>query len=156
MLSHLDPQLTVEEGDRQFVYDDATGRTFRKGDTLKGNLSVGTGINLMIGLDDAERAFMRRNRQTKMLNALRAYEWFNSQSLVRQTALLDLSFNIGFEGLLHWPHFLSAMSSHEYADAVDDIAQNRIWLSQVGPERSGRIEHMIVTDTWPTDIKEPT
>ena len=45
-LDIVDAQLVIDEGDRNFPYDDATGRTLIRGDTLKGNITVGIGRNI--------------------------------------------------------------------------------------------------------------
>ena len=65
-LDHLDAQLEVEEGNRALIYDDATGKPFKKGDTLKGNLSAGIGINLMVPFAPEELAFLEKFRIAKV------------------------------------------------------------------------------------------
>ncbi len=154
-LDHLDAQLEVEEGNRALIYDDATGKPFKKGDTLKGNLSAGIGINLMVPFAPEELAFLEKFRIAKVQDSLKTYAWYADQDQVRQVALADIAYNIGVSGLLHWPHFLSFMAKKDYAAAVAEIRSDAIWVSQVGPARSGRLETMIETGKWPSDITVP-
>jgi GH24 family phage-related lysozyme (muramidase) len=155
-IEHLDAELEVEEGDRQYIYDDATGKTFQKGDTLKGNLSAGIGINLMTGFDAVELQFIEQNRIAKVQAGLAKYlVWYAALDPVRQVALADIAYNIGVAGLLRWPHFLSFMAKQDYASAVAEIRSDQLWTSQVGPARAGRLETMIETGNWPADITVP-
>lgn len=150
--AHLEAQLAVEEGDKSLMYDDATGKTFLKGQTLVGNLTAGTGINLMTGFDTAELEFLETNRITKARTFLAAYAWYTSQDEVRQVAIADLAFNLGYRGLLGWPKFLADLSAKDYPSAVAEIRSNTIWVGQVHPARASRIEQMILTGQWPGDI----
>lgn len=152
-INHLEAQLTVEEKDLAFLYDDAVGAVpFKKGDTLKGNLTFGTGINAMTGFDAVERKLIEDHRIALAMGQLSAYGWYLAQDEVRRTALADLVFNIGLGGLLHWPHFLSYMAAKDYPHAVSEITTNAVWISQVHPVRATRIAQMILTGAWPTDI----
>lgn len=148
---HLCAELGVEEDSRAFVYDDATGKTFKKGDTLIGNLTVAVGVNLMIGLSPEEMQDLTLSRVRKARAELAPFAWYSIQDMVRQTALCDLNFNLGLKGLLHWPHFIAYMAQKDYPDAVAQVTSNQIWTHQVGP-RAGRIEGMILTGQWPKDI----
>lgn len=152
-LEHLEAELAVEEGNKALIYDDATGKPFKKGDTLKGNLSAGIGLNLMIPFAPEELKFMEDFRIAKGQALLQGYAWYSIQDEVRQVALADIGYNIGVGGLLHWPHFLAAMGNKDYPSAVQEIRNNQIWTSQVGAARAGRLEAMIETGIWPADIK---
>lgn len=149
---HLEAQLAVEEGDRALMYDDATGKTFLKGMTLQGNLTAGTGINLMTGFDTVEMEFLEMNRITRARTFLGAYPWYTAQDEVRQVALADLAFNLGYRGLLGWPKFLADMGHKDYPSAVAEIQSNTLWVGQVHPARASRIEQMLLTGQWPRDI----
>lgn len=149
---HLQAQLAVEEGNRLLIYDDATGKPFKRGDTLKGNLSVGIGLNLMLPFDPAELFFLEQHRLAQGAKLLAGYDWYTGQDEVRQVALADIAYNLGVSGLLHWPHFLSFLAKKDYPSAVAEIRSNTLWLSQVGPARAGRLEAMIGSGSWPPDI----
>jgi hypothetical protein len=151
-LPHLEAELSAEEGQRFLIYDDATGKPFKKGDTLKGNLSVGIGLNLMIPFDPVELRFLEDFRITKMQMRLQAYAWYAALDAVRQVAVADIAYNIGVEGLLHWPHFLAAMAKKDYPSAVAEIRSDTLWVSQVKQTRAGRLEAMLLSGEWPSDI----
>lgn len=150
---HLEAQLAIEEGNKALIYDDATGKTFKTGDTLKGNLSAGIGLNFMIPFAPEELKFMEDFRLGKGQASLQGYSWYTIQDEVRQVALADIAYNIGVGGLLHWPHFLSFISKKDYPSAVAEIRSDALWISQVGPARAGRLETMIETGQWPGDIR---
>lgn len=154
-VDHLEAELAVEEGNKSLIYDDATGKPFKKGDTLAGNLSAGIGLNLMIAFAPEELAFMETFRLAKGQAVLQGYAWYGDQDDVRRVALADIAYNIGVAGLLHWVHFLSYMGKKDYPSAVAEIRSNALWISQVGPIRSGRLETMIETGNWPPDITVP-
>ena len=152
---HLDGQLKLEEGKRYLVYDDATGRPLKAGDTLRGRLSVGEGINISIPFDDAELTFLSSHRIDRARAALQAFPWYANQDEVRQVALADLTFNLGMGGLLNWPHFLSYMAVKDYPSAMLEIRKNLVWVNEVHPARAKRIEQMILTGRWPADVAVP-
>jgi lysozyme len=150
---HLDDELAVEEGNRNLIYDDATGKTFVKGMTLVGNLSVGIGLNLMIPFDPIELTFLENNRIGKVQAGLLVIPWYAALDPVRQVALADIAYNIGVHGLLGWPRFLSFMAKKDYPAAVAEVKSDVLWTSQVGATRSQRLETMILTGQWPPDVK---
>lgn len=152
LVTHLEAELQVEEGNKNVIYDDATGKPFLKGMTLQGNISVGIGLNLMIPFDSAELAFIETNRINKARAQLAAYPWYSAQDEVRQVALADLTFNLGISGLLRWPKFLAYMLAKDYPAAMSEIKSNTVWLSEVHLVRANRIEQEILTGQWPTDI----
>lgn len=150
--ANLEAQLDVEEGVRALIYDDATGKPVKRGDTIKGNLSAGVGLNLMIPFAPEELKFMEDFRVARGLKLLAPYAWFAQQDAVRQVALADLAYNLGVDGLLHWPDFLACMARRDYPGALAQVVSDTKWIAEVGPTRSKRIDNMISSGQWPTDI----
>ena len=113
-------RLPREEGVKKFAYNDATGKqvTCKPG----GNLSIGEGINLEWGLEPEEIDFLSRNRITKLDAQLQAYPWYSAASDPRQSVFLDVAFNDGLEGLMHFPHMLSAAAANDWDDATEELA----------------------------------
>ena len=105
-------RLRTEEGVRSRAYNDATGETV----TCRpaGNLSIGIGINLENGLDDAETAWLLQHRLGLVDAALRPYAWYADLDEVRASVLLDMGFNLGVQGLLHFPRLLAAAGDGDY------------------------------------------
>lgn len=73
--------------------------------------------------------------------------WFNQLDEVRQAALIDLAFNLGWQGLGRFRRFLSAMSRRDYAVAGAELVDSK-WYSQVG-NRGPRIVKMVQLGEWP-------
>lgn len=109
-------RLKLEEGARQFAYDDSTGR--RVSCQPKGNLSIGVGVNLETGLDGEEIDWLSRHRLEKIENQLNAYQWYRGLDPARQSVLLDIAFNQGVGGLLHYPHMLAAIQTQDWKSAA--------------------------------------
>jgi lysozyme len=111
-------RLNLEEGRRQYAYNDATGKrvTCQPG----GNLSIAVGVNLEIGLDNEEIDWLSKHRLEKVANQLNAYDWFRGLDPARQSALLDIAFNQGIAGLLHYPRMITALSHQDWATAATE------------------------------------
>lgn len=109
-------RLKLEEGQIPFAYNDATGKrvTCQPG----GNLSIACGVNLETGLDNDEMDWLSRHRLEKVANQLTAYVWYRGLDAPRQSALLDIAFNQGVNGLLHYPHMLAALQSQDWKTAA--------------------------------------
>lgn len=106
-----------EEGKRTHCYNDSTGETVTC--QPHGNLSIGYGINLETGLDEAEMAWLLQHRLGLTDAALRAYSWYSGIDEVRGSVLLDVAFNAGVSGLLKFPHMLAAASDGDYVAMAD-------------------------------------
>lgn len=109
-------RLIVEEGRKPFAYNDATGR--RVSCQPDGNLSIAVGVNLETGLDDDEVYWLSQHRLTKVENQLTAYAWYRSLDAARQSVMLDIAFNQGISGLLHYPRMLAALGQQEWSVAA--------------------------------------
>jgi GH24 family phage-related lysozyme (muramidase) len=110
----------VEEGVRKFAYNDATGKTV----TCQpgGNLSIGEGINLETGLDPDEIAFLTRHRAGLVEATLQTYSWYVAAGPTRQSVALDIGFNAGIGGLLHFPHMIAAYAAQDWTGAANECA----------------------------------
>ncbi len=152
--AHLLAELAIEEGKRSRIYDDATGLDVVRGTTIRGNITVGDGINLMIPFDSEELDFLESHRVERLRRALSGYLWYSAQDQVRQVALADLAYNLGLSKLvLAWPHFLHYMAEKDYTNAVKEIRSNLTWIAQVHQARASRIARQIETGEWAPDVK---
>lgn len=110
-------RLATEEGERLKPYDDATGLPVV---APKGNLSWGRGFNLM----QCGSAGLFQSMETYLLTALdrqlKSYPWYINLDAVRQSVLLDIAYNSGLTGLLHFPHMLAAISRQDWASAATE------------------------------------
>lgn len=146
-LDTLRSQLVLHEGNKALAYDDATGNPLKRGDTLKGFLTVGVGRNLTTKpLSARIRALMLDEDIEECLSDLRSFSWFFALDAVRTRALIDLRFNLGGGGLRGFVRFLAAMARKDYEAAADALLDSR-WATQVQPSRRDRIVHQIRTGT---------
>lgn len=74
-------------------------------------------------------------------------EWFTELDEVRQAAVLDLCFNLGWQGLGRFRRFLAAMAVDDWARAGAELVDSK-WYAQVG-SRGPRIVRMIQVGEWP-------
>lgn len=132
-------QLKVDEGCKLYAYTDTQsfltigfGRLI---DRRKGG-----------GITMDEALYLLQNDVGKVTKQLAAYAWYNDQDSVRQAALSDMVFNLGLDGLLHFPHFLGYMLKKDYANAISELIGTP-WHSQVGV-RADRIINMIEKGAW--------
>lgn len=114
-------RLNSEEGRRAFPYNDLTAKRVTCRPT--GNLSIGVGINLEVGLDDVEINFLLNHRLTKTDASLRNYAWYPPLDEPRASVFLDVGFNDGVEGILHYVdtiHFAGLADWQQCAAALLD------------------------------------
>lgn len=112
-------RLDTEEGRRAFAYNDATAKrvTCQPG----GNLSIAVGVNLETGLDDEEIDWLSKHRLAKVEASLSQYPWYASLDELRQSVVLDVAFNAGVSGLLHFPKMIAALSAQNWQTAANEL-----------------------------------
>jgi GH24 family phage-related lysozyme (muramidase) len=117
-----------EEGYRQLPYDDATGKPVV---APIGNLSWGIGFNLMkIG---SKKLFfvMLRSIAEDLDLSLSHIAWYAGLPPGVASACLDIAYNAGEHGLLHYPHMISFLAKGDYASAAKEC-------TTTNPKLSGR------------------
>lgn len=116
-----------------------------------GKVTIGWGRNLEdkgISLNEAE--YLLANDISEVRAQLTAnLSWFQVLHEVRQAALVDLCFNLGWPGLSGFRKFLGAMGRGDYAKAGAELVDSR-WYIQVG-RRGPRIVKMIQLAEWPEE-----
>lgn len=143
----------MEEGSKAFLYDDATGKQFVKGMTLVGNLTIATGVNLMVGMDKVECLWISSHRMLAVLEELqKSVPWIATLDSVRATAIADIVFNIGQSAPMKWPSFFHYVSIGDWTNAADQITKNSVWIAQVKEARAARLAAMILSGQWPKDV----
>ena len=129
-------QLTRDEGCRQFPYVDTVGKT-----------TIGVGRNLTdVGLSAEEIDYLLANDVKKVQGQLSAYDWYNKLDPVRQGAIQNLTFNIGINGVLHFPSAIHYLSVGDWGNAKAQLL-NSLWATQVG-QRAQRLAQQIETGVW--------
>lgn len=153
-LRKLEAQLALEEG--------APARTYL--DT-KGILSGGIGHNLIdepepgydrIGVQvspETRSQWFRKDIEDAINDLNHHAPWWHGLDDVRQNALLNLCFNMGWGGLSTFKNTLAAFAAKDYAQAANGFRHSQ-YANDVGPARSGRVCRMIETGQWPADVPE--
>lgn len=131
-----------EEGFRQFLYDDKTGRRLTG---HPGKITIGIGWNI----DDqgcpieiarsVARYFIKAN--DALLSKL--FTVYNSLDQVRQCVLVDMMFNLGFNKFTKFRRFILAVEAKDWAIAANEM-RNSLWHDQL-PDRVDDLANSILT-----------
>jgi lysozyme len=146
----LAQQLSEHEGFRRYVYDDANGKPIVPGSTVVGHPTVGYGLALDThGLLERHAALVREELLDERQHALslRLHGWSELDD-VRQMALLELSYQLGVDGLLDFRRMLRHLDAGDYAEARTELLTSK-WATQTGEARKAALGHMLETGQWP-------
>jgi lysozyme len=130
-------QLTRDEGTRSFPYPDTAGK-----------ITIGVGFNLTdVGLYPEEIEFMLQYRVGKLTRQLAdRLPYFSALDPIRQAVLVNMSYNLGFDGLEKFPLMLSAIAKGKWAEASDEMLGS-LWARQVG-DRAKRLALQMRSGIW--------
>lgn len=136
----LRKQLIRDEGVRKYAYRDSLGYwTIGVGrliDKAKGG-----------GLSDEEIEFLLNNDiEDKMTELNKALPWLSTLSDARQGVLLNMSFQLGINGILNFKNTLSLIKQGLYKEASDNMLKS-LWAKQT-PERAARLAKQMSTNEW--------
>ena len=140
MISELTAQLTRDEGRERSVYLDHLGYA---------TIGVGRLIDKRKGggLRDDEIDYLLRNDINDRIDALaRRIPWFLELDGARQGALLNMSFQLGVDGLLGFKNTLARVRAGNFAGAASGMRQS-LWAKQT-PERAERLAKQMETGLW--------
>ncbi len=151
-LERLEAQLAIEEGSPPRTYLDTKGiLTGGIGHNLQAHREYGFDrVGIIVSPEVCTRWF-RADIQFAVNDLDRNAPWWKQLDDVRQNALLDLCFNMGWGTLTTFHKTLAAFAQRDYGRAADGI-RNSQYAKDVGPARSGRVARMIETGQWPHDI----
>ncbi|WP_120859104.1 glycoside hydrolase family protein [Helicobacter pylori] len=117
------------EGFSPSIYTDKTGHP-----------TIGYGYNLSVYSYEGKRITKAYGLLTDILKenhkALLSYEWYKNLDAMRKMVILDLSYNLGLNGLLKFKQFIKAIENKNYALAVERL-QKSPYFNQVKKERQG-------------------
>lgn len=144
----LRDQLSLHEGRRKFVYDDASGKGIDEACFVRGKPTVGVGRNLADrGLSDDEIDYLLDNDINDAIAEAQKFRWFEALNPVRQAAVTELVFNLGIPRLGGFKKFLNFMNEHRYTQAAEELLDSK-WAQQV-KGRAVTISDMVKTGEWP-------
>lgn len=117
----LRSQLERHEGLRLRVYQDTVGKA-----------TIGYGRNLDdVGISRTEADFMLAADIEKVERQLAEVDEYNHLSPVRQTAVANMAFNLGFYGLMQFKRMWAAIGRGDYQAASREMLSSK-WARQVG------------------------
>lgn len=129
--------LKNDEGFRGRPYKDTVGKT-----------SLGYGRNLDANpLTPDEADYLFQNDLKRAAQGLdNALPWWRTLNDVRQGVLLNMTFNMGIQGVLGFRNMLAAAKAGDFVESAAHMRDSK-WYSQVQPERSHRL-----ADEWETGV----
>lgn len=141
MRSELTRQLKGDEGVKAQAYQDHLGFW---------TIGVGRLIDARkpgSGLRSHEIDYLLRNDIDDRIEALmRRLPWFQDLDSARQGVLLNMSFQLGVEGLLGFKNTLRMVEQGRYDEAADGMLLSK-WATQT-PARAQRLAVQMRTGLW--------
>ncbi|WP_308813445.1 glycoside hydrolase family protein [Helicobacter pylori] len=120
------------EGFSPSIYTDKTGHP-----------TIGYGYNLSVYSYEGKRITKAYGLLTDILKknhkALLSYGWYKNLDAMRRMVILDLSYNLGLNGLLKFEQFIRAIEDKNYALAVERL-QKSPCFNQVKKRASRNME----------------
>lgn len=97
-----------------------------------GKLTIGYGRNLEdVGISKAEAEILLENDIRECCRKLFTFHWFYGLDQARKIALVDMCYNLGFEGFCKFKRMIDALSVRDYDRAADEMLDSK-WAQQVG------------------------
>lgn len=139
-MKRLVDQLKLHEGSRTHAYE-----------CPMGYLTIGVGRNIDavggIGLSEDEIDYLLRNDIERCYRELDRFSWFMDLDQVRQEALVNMCFNLGFTRLMKFTKMMAAMAEGKYQLASIEALDSK-WAKQVG-NRAKDIAYMLEFGEYP-------
>lgn len=139
--SSLTKQLEIDEGRRACAYQDHLGYWTIGIGRLVDSRKPGAGLR------NSEIEFMLSNDIDERIAALaRHLPWIETLDEARQGVLINMSFQMGVEGLMGFKNTLRMVAGQDYAAAADGMLHS-LWARQT-PERAQRLAEQMRTGVW--------
>jgi len=140
MKENLIKQLRRDEGEVLSAYQDHLGfwtiGVGRLIDKRKGG-----------GLSPEESAFLLNNDVDTRIKALEdAFPWFKGMDEARKGVLVNMSFQMGVDGLKAFKNTLASVANGLYEKAASQMLDS-LWATQT-PERAKRLSDQMKTGEW--------
>jgi lysozyme len=133
-------QLTIDEGEVLHAYQDHLGY-----------LTIGVGRLIDKrkggGITKEEAAYLLQNDINTRIDALQTkIPWIKELDQARQGVLVNMSFQLGVDGLLKFTRTLAYIAAGDYAAAADNMLKSK-WATQT-PARAERMAKQMRTGEW--------
>lgn len=141
MKTELERQLRGDEGVKPCVYKDHLGFYTIGIGRLVDDRKPGAGLR------PVEMSFMLQNDIENRINALtRALKWFQDLDDARRGVLLNMSFQLGVDGLLKFERTLEFVRTGKYDLAAAAMLES-LWAKQT-PARAKRMADQMRSGLW--------
>lgn len=133
----LRAQLTRHEGLRLKPYLDSVGK-----------LTIGVGRNLDdVGISQDEARYLLESDIDRVVKGLLArFPWVLDLDPVRQSVLVNMTFNLGLVGLAGFARTLQAIRERRFKEAAEHMLESR-WSQQVG-QRAVELANQMRSGAW--------
>lgn len=129
-------QLKRHEGYRRLVYE-----------CTRGVLTIGIGRNLeAVGISEKEAEILLENDIQEAIDQLNKKDLLEGHDEIRQAVLINMTFNLGVNGLLKFRKSIRHWRNKEYDLFADEILRSR-WARQVG-QRAKELSEQARTGQW--------
>lgn len=125
-------QLQVDEGFRAQKYVDTTGHT-----------TIGYGFNVDSGISQNAALALLNAQAMDVKDDLALEQWYISLDPGRQSACIQLAFNLGIGGFLGFQHMIDALRSGNWQGAHDELLDSK--AAQQLPARYSRLAACLLT-----------
>ena len=131
-----DGEGTVKVGGAHVVYDDATGKPIRAGDTLIGHPTIGIGHNLATrGLSDEQVEALLAHALPVDEEIARGFiggQTWLALSDARRAVLIDMAYNLGPTRLYGFVKLRAAIQRQDWKAAAREIEDSRYFAQVKG------------------------
>ena len=124
-------RLKVNEGFRANLYIDTTGHQ-----------TLGYGFNVQAGITEPAAAALLSAQTETIAASLGGYWWASGLDEPRLSVVIELAYNLGTAGLLHFVKFLSALGTKDWQTAHDELLNSD--AARMLPARYGRLAQIIL------------
>ena len=146
--------LTLHEGLKLKVYDDANGKELKAGDTLIGHPTIGVGRNIAsdgLGINEEEANFLLMGDIARIDREARQWSVYVNLDDIRRSVILDMLFNMGMTRFnpSKWPNMFKAIEEENWDEASNQMLDSK-WAKQV-KSRADRLSQIMITGDWPEE-----
>jgi lysozyme len=126
------PRLKVDEGFRPKKYLDTRGLE-----------TIGYGFCIDAGISEHVASALLTAQVEECWNAVMAFWWANQLDEVRLSVVLELAFNNGVNGLLHYPKMITAIGAKDWQSAHDELLDSD--AARALPNRYKALANLLLT-----------
>jgi len=125
-------RLRVAEGFRSHVYRDTVGKQ-----------TIGYGFNVDAGISEYAAEALLTAQAEERETELKEYWWAVGLDDARMSVILEIAFNSGLQGLLHFPKMLAAVGAKDWVTAKAELLDSD--AARMLPARYGKLADILLT-----------